>query len=110
MIPDQFKINTLLKVNIFGHEVDVNYAYYWPRIKEEQLKLKDEGPLVSHIEFRSDSKIISETGYRSHFFHSVLLEDTSYETVQQLVTEIGEMLAKENGYEPRSPTNQMSLF
>lgn len=51
MIPEQFKVNTLLKVNIFGHEVDVNYAYYWPRIKEEQLKLKDEGPLVSHIDF-----------------------------------------------------------
>lgn len=110
MIPEQFKVNTLLKVNIFGHEVDVNYAYYWPRIKEAQLKVKEEYPLVSHIEFRSESKIISETGYRSHFFHSALLEDTDYTTLQELVTGIGEILAKENGYEPRSPANQMSLF
>lgn len=110
MIPEQFKVNTLLKVNIFGYDVDVNYAYSWPRIKETQLMAKDENPLVSHIEFRSDSKIISQTGYRSHFFHSALLEDTTYQTLQELVTGIGEILAKENGYEPRSPANQMSLF
>lgn len=110
MIPEQFKVNTLLKVELFGHPVDVNYAYYWPRIKEEKLKRADEDPLVCHIEFHSESHVISGTGYLSHFFTSVLLEDIPYQTLEELVIGVGEILARENGYEPRSPSAQLSLF
>jgi len=105
MIPEQFKQNTSLEINVFGFPVQVNYSFYWPDKREKAQK----DPLVSHIEYRAESYVISETGYRSHFFHTKALEGTDYKTIEELVTAIGESLALENGYNP--PTRgQMRLF
>ena len=106
MIPEHFKQTTCLDIKVFGLPVQVNYTFYWPEFKE-----KDQAdPLVSHIEYHSDFHIISETGYRSHFFHTELLKDTAYSSIEELVTGIGESLAIENGYKPPAPGHQMSLF
>lgn len=105
MIPEHFKQNTSLEVKVFGFPVKVNYKFYWPDKKEENQK----DPLVSHIEYRSESTVISETGYRSHFFHTQALNRTDYGSIEELVTSIGEILALQNGYKP-PPRGQMTLF
>lgn len=105
MIPENFKQNTSLEVQIFGLPVQANYKFYWPEKKEADQA----DPVVSHIEYRSQSAIISDTGYRSHFFHSSALENTHYTTIAELVIAIGEHLAIENGYKP-PPRGQMTLF
>lgn len=105
MIPEQFKKNTSLEISVFGFPVQVNYRFYWPEKREKDQK----DPLVSHVEYHSQSHVISETGYRSHFFHTQALDGTDHKTIEELVTAIGEHLAIENGYKP--PTRgQMSLF
>lgn len=106
MIPEFFKENTQLNIKVFGFDVKVGYEYYWP-IKKEDAK-KD--PLVIHIEFRSDSKVISETGYRSHFLFSESLKYCEHKSIEDLVRALGEHLALENGYEPPEPQIQLSLF
>ncbi|VTP91324.1 hypothetical protein [Sphingobacterium daejeonense] len=104
MIPEHFKQNISLEIDVFGFPVQVDYKFYWPEKRENQ---KD--PLISHIEYRAESYVISETGYRSHFFHTKALEETDYKTIEELVTAIGEHLALDNGYNP--PTRgQMRLF
>lgn len=105
MIPEHFKQNTNLEVRIFGFPVQADYKFYWPQKRENDQK----DPLVSHIEFRADSRIVSQTGYCSHFFYTQELEKTPYTSIEQLITAIGENLAIENGYSP--PTRgQMTLF
>ncbi len=105
MIPEQFKQNASLEIKVFGFSVQANYRFYWPGKKEEDQK----DPLFSHIEYRAESPIISETGYRSHFFHTQMLDGTDYTSIEELVTTIGENLAIENGYKP-PPRGQTTLF
>ncbi|MGO3108143.1 hypothetical protein [Sphingobacterium sp. JB170] len=105
MIPEQFKQNTNLEIRVFDFPVQVNYRFYWPDKKAEDQK----DPLISHIEYRAESGIISETGYRSHFFHTQALDGTDYASIGELVTAIGENLAIENGYK-LPHRGQMTLF
>ncbi|MGJ1311702.1 hypothetical protein ACS126_06445 [Sphingobacterium lactis] len=105
MIPELFKQNTNLEIRVFDFPVQVNYRFYWPDKKAEDQK----DPLISHIEYRAESGIISETGYRSHFFHTQALDGTDYASIGELVTAIGENLAIENGYNPPH-RGQMTLF
>jgi len=105
MIPEQFKQNTLLEIRVFGFPVKVDYRFYWPDKKEDDQR----DPLVSHIEYRAESEIISGTGYRSYFFYTEALKDTDYTSIEELVTGIAEELAIENGHR-RPPRGQMTLF
>ncbi|MGJ1261128.1 hypothetical protein [Sphingobacterium spiritivorum] len=105
MIPEHFKQNTSLEISVFGFPVQMDYMFYWPEKREHDQK----DPLVSHIEYRAESGIVSETGYRSHFFFTQALVGTDYKTIAELVTGIAENLAIENGYQ--SPARgQMTLF
>lgn len=106
MVPEQFKQNTSLDIKVFGYDVQVNYSYYWLN------KPRDDGkePLISHMEFTSEVPVISGTGYRSHFFHTELLENTTFQTIEELVVHTGEQLALDNGYEPPAPKQQLRLF
>lgn len=106
MIDEHFKQNTSLGIEVFGQPVQVNFSFYWPEVKGRGQP----DPLVSHIEYHSQSKIFSETGYRSHFFHTEALHDTIYTSIEELVTSIGENMAVENGYQPPTKGHQMSLF
>lgn len=106
MIPEQFKQNVDLEIQVYGHEVRVNYRYYYFDKRPEP----GVEPLVSHMEFHTDGSIISETGYRSHFFHTEVLEDTAYQDIAELVKEFGEHFAREEGYEPPKMGNQLKLF
>ncbi|ARS41958.1 hypothetical protein CA265_20785 [Sphingobacteriaceae bacterium GW460-11-11-14-LB5] len=106
MIPEHFKQNIQLGIKVYGFEVQVDYHYWWPEKKSEA----EQGPLKCHAEFRSDSPVISNTGYRSHFFYADLLRYSTHSTLEDLLIEIGEYLARENGYEPPSLGNQLSLF
>jgi len=106
MIPEFFKENRDLEAKIFGFDVQVGYKYWWPEKKDGQLK----DPLVIHIEFRSESKVISETGYRSHFLFSEYLKHCEHKSIEDLVVSLGEHLALENGYQPPEPQSQLSLF
>lgn len=105
MIPEQFKQNINLEILVFGFPVHVNDKFYWP----EKRDVHPKDPLVSHIEFRSDSRIISDTGYRSHFFYTHGLIDTQLKDIEELVTAIAEKLSIENGYKPPIQ-GQMTLF
>lgn len=109
MIPEQFKQNITLQIEVFGFPVKVNYAYYWPFGKEATLPDEQE-PLVSHMEFISDHPVISNTGYRSHFFFTKLLEETDFKNITELVTHVGELLSRDSGYEPPAPNRQLRLF
>jgi hypothetical protein len=109
MIPEQFKQNTILDIEVFGFPVQVNYRFYWPG-DNKKIDPAAPDPLVNHMEFHSDTKIISDTGYRSHFFHTDVLEDTAYQSIEELVTEFGKHFARENGYEPLAPAQQLCLF
>jgi hypothetical protein len=106
MIPEQFKQNIDLEIKVFGHDVQVKYRYYWLDKHPEQ----GNEPLVSHMEFRSESPIISETGYRSHFFHTDVLNETAYQDIAELVTDFGEHFARAEGYEPPVIGHQFKLF
>lgn len=106
MIPEQFKQNVNLDIQVFGHDVQVNYNYYWL----DKPRQDGKEPLISHMEFTSDVPVISDTGYRSHFFHTELLHHTTFQTIAELVTHIGEKLSKDSGYEPPAPQYQLSLF
>jgi hypothetical protein len=106
MIPEQFKQNIDLEIKVYGQDVQVAYRYCWLDKRPDS----ENEPLVSHMEFRSESPIISETGYRSHFFHTDVLDDTAYRDIEELVTEFGEHFARENGYEPPSIGHQYKLF
>ncbi|KRT17725.1 hypothetical protein ASU31_00050 [Pedobacter ginsenosidimutans] len=105
MIPEIFKENLNVNVRVFGFEVNVDYCYHWPSISSDGKE-----PLAVHFEFRSDSKIISSTGYKSHFLFSSSLKYCEYTSIEELCTAIGEHLARENGYEPPEPEQQLSLF
>ncbi|SDE11252.1 hypothetical protein SAMN05216464_1044 [Mucilaginibacter pineti] len=106
MIPEQFKQNTELNIEVYGHPVSVKYAFYYP-----EKRIDDQAdPLVSHIEYRAESAIISETGYRSHFFHTEALHYCMFKSIQELVINIAEGLAREQGYQPPAPTHQLRLF
>jgi hypothetical protein len=63
-------------------------------------------PLISHMGFLSGSRVISG----SHFFHTRLLQNSTFQTIEELAIHIGETLSHENGYEPPAPRNQLSLF
>jgi hypothetical protein len=106
MIPEQFKQNIDLEIKIYGQDVKVSYRYYWLDKKPDQ----GNEPLISHMEFRSESPIISETGYRSHFFHTDVLEDTAYQDITELVTDFGEHFARAEGYGPPEIGHQYKLF
>lgn len=106
MIPEQFKQNVDLEIKVYGQDVQVVYRYYWL----DKHPDSENEPLVCHMEFRSESQIISETGYRSHFFHTDVLEDTAYHDIAELVTDFGEYFARENGYEPAAIGHQYKLF
>jgi hypothetical protein len=106
VIPEQFKQNIDLTIQVYGRDVQVSYRYYWLDKKPEP----GIEPLVSHVEFRSESPIISETGYRSHFFHTSILDNTACRNIMELVTGFGEYFAREEGYEPPRPGNQLKLF
>ena len=106
MIPEQFKQNADLEIKVYGQDVQVAYRYYWLDKKPDA----DHEPLVAHMEFRSESQIISETGYRSHFFHTDVLDDTAYLDIAELVTDFGEHFAREHGYEPPALGHQYKLF
>ena len=105
MIPEQFKQNLNLDIRVFGFPVQVSYKFYCPEKRGQNQK----DPLVSHIVYRSDSRIISETGCRSHFFFTEVLNDTQCENIEELVTAIAEKLSIENGFSPPSH-GQMTLF
>jgi hypothetical protein len=62
------------------------------------------------MEFHSESPIISETGYRSHFFLTGVLKDTAYQDISELVTDFGEHFARAKGYEPPALGYQYKLF
>jgi len=105
MIPEAFKENQCVNISVFGFDVKVDYVYHWPVRRSDGKE-----PLAVHIEFHSDSKVISCTGYKSHFLLSAFLKDCGYTSIEELCTALGEYLAKENGYEPREPEQQLSLF
>jgi hypothetical protein len=106
MIPEQFKQNVDLDIKVYGHDVQVSYRYY---SLDKQPEPGNE-PLVSHLEFHSESPIINETGYRSHFFHTSVLENTTYQDISALVTAFGEHFARAEGYEPPAIGHQYKLF
>jgi len=106
MIPEQFKQNKDLEIHVYGQRVQVSYRYYWL----DKAPVPGSEPLVSHVEFHSDSPIISETGYRSHFFHTDILEATNCRDIEELVTGFGEYFARAEGYEPPAQGNQLRLF
>jgi len=105
MIPEIFKKDENLDIRVFGFDVNVNYVYNWPNKRNY-----DKEPTVVHLEFRSGSQIISGTGYRSHFIFSSFLNKCGYGSIQELAIALGEHLARENGYEPPQPEQQLSLF
>jgi len=105
MIPEIFKQDISFDIRVFGFDVNVNYRYNWP-----SKKMDGKEPMVVHLEFRSDSHIISSTGYRSHFLFSAFLKDCGYGSIEELAISLGEHLARENGYEPPQPEQQLSLF
>ncbi|QPH38743.1 hypothetical protein [Pedobacter endophyticus] len=105
MIPEIFREDQKVNVRVFGFEVNVDYHYHWPSRRSEGKE-----PLAVHLEFRSDSKVISSTGYKSHFLFSAFLKDCGYTSIEELCTALGEHLARENGYEPPEPEQQLSLF
>ncbi len=105
MIPEIFKEDCNVDIKVFGFDVNVSYVYHWP-----QKKCDGNTPTVVHFEFESDSKIISPTGYRSHFLFSSFLDNCHYQSIAELAISLGEHLAKENGYEPPRPEQQLSLF
>jgi hypothetical protein len=106
MIPEQFKQNIDLEIKVYGQDVQVSYRYYWL----DKMPEPGNEPLISHMEFRSESPIISETGYRSHFFHTDVLEDTAYQDIAELVTDFGEYFARAEGYVPPAIGQQYKLF
>ena len=106
MIPEQFTQNIDLEIKVYGQDVQVSHRNSWLDKKPEP----GNEPLISHMEFRSESPIISETGYRSHFFHTDVLEDTAYQDITELVTEFGEHFARAEGYEPPAIGHQYKLF
>jgi len=105
MILEHFKENLNLEISVFGFPVKVNYQFYWP----DKRHVNQKDPLVSHIEFYADSRIISCSGYRSHFFYTQALNDTDCRDIKELVTSIAVKLATDNGYKP-SLCGQMTLF
>ncbi len=105
-IPEHFKQNTELQIEVFGYPVQVTYRYYWLGKRPTDGK----EPLVSHIEFRSASNIISETGYRSHFFPTGALGHTDCQSIAELVSQVAKELALEKGYQPPEEGNQLTLF
>jgi len=106
MIPDHFKENISLEINPFGKPVQVNYCFYWPEKKWESPK----DPLFSFMEFRSEPGPISETGYHSYFFHTQILKQGDYPSIEAFVLAVAEHLAKENGYERPVEGSQLQLF
>lgn len=104
-IPEYFKQNLELEIMVFDQQVSIDYCFWWPEKKENG---KD--PMFAHIEFRSESPVISETGYRSHFFHTDYLKETSYQTINELVQAVAEHFAKEMGYEPPLRGSQLRMF
>ena len=105
LIPEVFKQNVGLDITVFDHPVKVVYCFWWP---EKKADGKD--PMFGHIEFRSDSKIISETGYRSHFFHTDYLKETSYQSISEFAQAVGEHFAKEMGHELPVRGSQLRMF
>ena len=105
MIPEIFKQDANLDIRVFGFDVNVDYVYNWPAKRNDERE-----PNVIHLEFRSDSHIISGTGYKSHFLFSAFLKDCGYGSIEELAVSLGEHLARENGYEPPQPEQQLSLF
>ncbi|WP_431294521.1 hypothetical protein [Pedobacter sp. P26] len=105
MIPEIFKEDLNIDIRVFGFDVNVNYVYHWPQKRDDGKE-----PMVVHLEFRSDSHVISSTGYRSHFLFSAFLTDCQYQSIAELAVSLGEHLARENGYEPPQPEQQLSLF
>ncbi|MFF5380919.1 hypothetical protein [Pedobacter suwonensis] len=105
MIPEIFRQDANIDILVFGFDVNVNYVYNWPSKRTDEKE-----PTVVHLEFRSDSQIISGTGYRSHFLFSAFLTKCGYGSIQELAVALGEHLARENGYEPPQPEQQLSLF
>lgn len=93
-IPEHFKQNLELDIVVFDQPVKVDYCFFWPEKKENG---KD--PMFAHVEFRSDSVVISETGYRSHFFHTDYLKETPYKSIDEFIQALAEHFAKEMGYE-----------
>lgn len=105
VIPEYFKENLELDILVFDQRVKVNYCFWWPQKKEE-----GKNPMFAHVEFRSDSAIISETGSRSHFFHTDYLKETPYHSVKEFVQALAEHFANEMGYEPPVPGSQLRMF
>src|SRR5690606_37162405 len=95
MIPEHFKQNTSLEINVFGFPVQVEYKFYWP----EKRVQDQEHPPVSPIEYLAESGIVSATRYRSSFFYTQALSGADYAHIRQLVTAIGANLALDNGYQ-----------
>ncbi|PWS32677.1 hypothetical protein [Pedobacter paludis] len=106
MIPEHFKQNIQMDIQVFGFEVQVDYRYWWPEKRSDEVKF----PLVCHAEFRSDVPIISPTGYHSHFFYAELLKHSEHGSLEEMLVAIGEHLARQNGYEAPERGNQLSLF
>lgn len=105
MIPEFFKENANLNIRVFDFQVNVNYVYHWPMRKADG---KD--PRVVHLEFRSDPHKISQTGYQSIFLLSAYLHEAPYRSIEELAIEMGQHVARENGYDPPEPGRQFSFF
>lgn len=105
MIPEVFKQDVNIDIRVFGFDVNVNYVYNWPVKRNDEKE-----PTVVHLEFRSALPIISNSGYRSHFLFSAFLKECRYGSIEELAVSLGEYLARENGYEPPHPEQQLSLF
>jgi len=105
MIPEIFKKDLNFDIKVFGFEVNVSYVYHWPKVREDNKE-----PMVVHFEFRSDSTVISSTGYRSHFLFSDFLKNCKHDSIESLAISLGEHLARENGYSPPQPEQQLRLF
>jgi len=105
MIPEIFRQDVNLDIKVFGFDVNVDDVYNWPVKRNDEKE-----PTVVHLEFRSNSHIISSTGYRSHFLFCAFLKVCGFGFIEELAVSLGEHLARENGYEPPQPEQQLSLF
>lgn len=106
MIPEQFKQNIDLNINVDGHGMQVAYRYYWL----DKTPSPGNEPLVSHMEFHSAPGVISHSGYLSHFFHTDVLKTTPYKDINELVTGIAEHFFRNSIYYNPVIAHQLKLF
>jgi hypothetical protein len=73
-------------------------------------KVNGKDPMFAHVDFRSDSQVISETGYRAHFFHTDYLKETPYQSINEFVQTLPEHFAKEMDFDTSVLGSQLQMF